>query len=67
MFEATPSDAVGYVMAAYVFFLLILLVYLGILGAKLGRIGRDLTELSEEFEASETPLEGRPEGDRAGV
>ena len=49
MFDATPSDAVGYVFSAYLFFLLMVLVY--ILGAKFQRINRELGELIEELEA----------------
>ena len=51
MFDATPSDAVGYVFSAYLFFLLMVLVYISILGAKFQRINRELGELIEELEA----------------
>jgi hypothetical protein len=51
VFDATPSDAVGYVFSAYLFFLLMVLVYISILGAKFQRINRELGELIEELEA----------------
>ena len=51
MFDATPSDVVGYVFSAYLFFLLMVLVYISILGAKFQRINRELGELIEELEA----------------
>lgn len=53
MFDATPSDAVGYVSAAYLFFLLMVLLYIAILGAKFQRINRELSELIDELEARE--------------
>jgi hypothetical protein len=60
MFDAVPSDAVGYVASAYLFFLLMVLVYIAILGAKFQRISRDLGELIEEIEADR---EGDPSDD----
>jgi hypothetical protein len=53
MFDATPSDATGYVFAAYLFFLLMVLVYISILGAKFQRINRELGELIKELEAED--------------
>jgi len=53
MFDATPSDAVGYVFSAYLFFLLMVLVYIAILGAKFQRINRELSELIDELDARE--------------
>jgi hypothetical protein len=53
MFDATPSDAAGYVFAAYLFFLLMVLVYIAILGAKFQRINRELGELIEELKAED--------------
>lgn len=51
MFDAVPNDSTGYVMAAYMFFLLLILIYIGILGAKFQRINRDIGELTDEVEA----------------
>jgi hypothetical protein len=51
MFDSVPSDAVGYVASAYLFFLLMVLIYIAILGAKFQRISRDLGELIDEIEA----------------
>lgn len=51
MFDATPTDAVGYVFSAYLFFLLMVLLYIAILGAKFQRINRDLGELLEDIKA----------------
>lgn len=59
MFDATPSDAVGYVFAAYLFFLLMVLVYISILGAKFQRINRELGELIDELK-SEDEAQDRP-------
>jgi len=53
MFDATPSDAVGYVFSAYLFFLLMVLVYISILGAKFQRINRELGELIDELKAED--------------
>jgi hypothetical protein len=53
MFDATPSDAAGYVFAAYLFFLLMVLVYISILGAKFQRINRELSELIDELKAED--------------
>jgi hypothetical protein len=53
MFDATPSDAAGYVFAAYLFFLLMVLVYISILGAKFQRINRELSDLIEELKAED--------------
>lgn len=53
MFDATPSDAAGYVFAAYLFFLLMVLIYISILGAKFQRINRELGELIKELEAED--------------
>ena len=51
MFENVPTDSTGYVLAAYIFFLLMLLIYIGILGAKFVRISREIGQLTEEVEA----------------
>jgi hypothetical protein len=53
MFDATPSDAAGYVFAAYLFFLLMVLVYISILGTKFQRINRELGELIDELKAED--------------
>jgi hypothetical protein len=53
MFDAVPSDAVGYVASAYLFFLLMVLIYIAILGAKFQRISRELGELIDEIEADQ--------------
>jgi hypothetical protein len=57
MFDATPSDAAGYVFAAYLFFLLMVLVYISILGAKFQRINRELSELIDELKAEDAARE----------
>ena len=66
MFDATPSDAAGYVFSAYLFFLLMVLVYISILGAKFQRINRELTDLIEQIKAEGDESEGEagkpPEG-----
>lgn len=49
---AVTSDDTGYVLAAYLFFLLMVLVYIGILGAKFQRMNRDVGELADEVEAA---------------
>ncbi|MBK8293853.1 MAG: hypothetical protein IPK93_03400 [Solirubrobacterales bacterium] len=51
MFDNVPSDATGYVMAAYIFFLLMVVIYIGILGAKFQRISREISQLTDEVEA----------------
>jgi len=51
MFENVPNDSTGYVLAAYIFFLLMLLIYIGILGAKFMRISREIGQLTEEVES----------------
>jgi len=51
MFENVPTDSTGYVLAAYIFFLLMLLIYIGILGAKFVRISREIGQLTDEVEA----------------
>lgn len=51
MFDAVPSDSVGYVFSAYLFFLLMVLLYIAILGAKFQRINRELGELINELQA----------------
>jgi hypothetical protein len=58
MFDATPSDAAGYVFAAYLFFLLMVLVYISILGAKFQRINRELGELIDELKAEDEDKAG---------
>jgi hypothetical protein len=57
MFTNVPDDATGYVMAAYIFFLLMIVIYIGILGAKFQRINRDIGQLTDEIEAGK--VEGR--------
>ena len=59
MFENVPTDAAGYVMAAYIFFLLMVLIYIGILGAKFQRISREIGQLTDEVEAGRI---GKPSG-----
>ncbi|MGK2955490.1 MAG: hypothetical protein ACSLFI_07470 [Solirubrobacterales bacterium] len=51
MFDNVPDDGTGYVLAAYIFFLLLILIYIGILGAKFQRINRDIGQLTDEVEA----------------
>ena len=51
MFDNVPNDSTGYVLAAYLFFLLLIVIYIGILGAKFQRINRDIGQLTEEIEA----------------
>ena len=53
MFENVPTDSTGYVLAAYIFFLLMLLIYIGILGAKFQRISREIGQLTDEVEAGD--------------
>ena len=48
MFDNVPTDSTGYVLAAYIFFLLMLLIYIGILGAKFVRISREIGQLTDE-------------------
>ncbi len=73
MFDATPSDAAGYVFAAYLFFLLMVLVYISILGAKFQRINRELGELIDELKAEdeekadEEPLADAPSREESSV
>jgi hypothetical protein len=64
MFDSVPSDSVGYVASAYLFFLLMVLVYIAILGAKFQRISRELGELIDEIEADrgEAPAGGAGAG-----
>lgn len=52
MFDNVPNDSTGYVLAAYIFFLLLIVIYIGILGAKFQRINRDIGRLTEEIEAA---------------
>jgi hypothetical protein len=67
VFDSVPSDAVGYVASAYLFFLLMVLVYIAILGAKFQRINRDLAELIDEIEADrEDAVTASGGGDRTG-
>ena len=63
MFDSGPSDAVGYVASAYLFFLLMVLVYIAILGAKFQRINRELGELIDEIEAAREDSEAAGGGD----
>jgi|GEM_PF-1069314 len=59
---AVTSDDTGYVLAAYIFFLLMVLIYIGILGAKFQRINRDVGELADEIEAQNAaPAKNSPE------
>lgn len=51
MFDNVPNDSTGYVMAAYIFFLLMVVIYIGILGAKFQRISREIGQLTDEVEA----------------
>jgi hypothetical protein len=53
VFDSVPSDAVGYVASAYLFFLLVVLVYIAILGAKFQRISRELGKLIDEVESAQ--------------
>lgn len=64
MFENVPNDSTGYVLAAYIFFLLMLLVYIGILGVKFQRISRDIGQLTDEVEAGQSGAE--PPEEQAG-
>lgn len=63
MFDTVPSDATGYVAAAYMVFLLLVLVYIGIIGIKFQRVSRDLGELIEEVEAGQAEAAGEPGAD----
>ncbi|MGA7396806.1 MAG: hypothetical protein WBW62_05095 [Solirubrobacterales bacterium] len=59
---AVTSDDSGYVLAAYLLFLLMVLVYIGILGAKFQRMNRDVGELADEIEAKNAaPEKNAPE------
>jgi hypothetical protein len=58
VFDSVPSDAVGYVASAYLFFLFIVLFYIAILGAKFQRISRQLGELIDEIESEQTQPDG---------
>jgi hypothetical protein len=58
VFDAVPSDSVGYVFSAYLFFLLMVLVYIAILGAKFQRINRELGELIDEMNADREARDG---------
>jgi len=60
MFDAVPNDSTGYVMAAYMFFLLLILIYIGILGAKFMRINREIGELTDEVEAGKAGAKTPP-------
>lgn len=51
MFDTVPDEATAYVMAAYIFFLLMVLIYIGILGAKFQRISREIGQLTDEVES----------------
>jgi hypothetical protein len=59
VFDAVPSDSVGYVFSAYLFFLLMVLVYIAILGAKFLRINRELGDLIDEMNADREDRESR--------
>jgi hypothetical protein len=71
VFDAVPSDSVGYVFSAYLFFLLMVLVYIAILGAKFQRINRELGELIDEMNADREAGDGEraaaPASDEAPV
>ena len=43
--DVTLPDNSGYVVAAYLVFLVLLLIYLSIMAARLSRVERELTEL----------------------
>jgi len=45
--DVTLPDNSGYVVAAYLVFLVLLLIYVGIMATKLSRFERELTELNE--------------------
>jgi len=70
MFENVPNDSTGYVLAAYIFFLLMLLIYIGILGAKFMRISREIGQLTEEVESGKlgaTPETTEPAREESSV
>ncbi len=60
MFDSVPSDSVGYVVSAYLFFLLMVLIYIAILGAKFQRINRQLGELIDEIQTDRDQAEAAP-------
>jgi hypothetical protein len=45
--DVTLPDNAGYVVAAYLVFLVLLLIYVSIMATKLSRFERELTELNE--------------------
>jgi hypothetical protein len=49
--DVTLPDNSGYVVAAYLVFLVLLLIYVGIMATKLSRFERELTELNELAES----------------
>lgn len=67
MFDTVPDDATGYVMAAYIFFLLMILIYVGILGAKFQRINRDIGQLTDEVEAGKIEAPAEPVREESNV
>jgi hypothetical protein len=51
--DVTLPDNSGYVVAAYLVFLVLLLIYVGIMATKLSRFERELTELNKLAEKRE--------------
>jgi len=45
--DVTLPDNSGYVVAAYLVFLVLLLIYVAIMATRLGRVERELSELNE--------------------
>ncbi len=60
MFDNVPDDGTGYVLAAYIFFLLMILIYIGILGAKFQRINREVGQLADEVETGKIGKPDKP-------
>jgi hypothetical protein len=55
MNDNLPTDS-GYVVAAYLVFLLLLLIYFGIMALRLSRLERELSELGEHPPAGQGSL-----------
>ena len=56
--DVTLPDNAGYVVAAYLVFLVLLLIYVGIMATKLSRFERELNELNEIAETAGGPASG---------
>jgi hypothetical protein len=58
--DVTLPDNAGYVVAAYLVFLVLLLIYVAIMATKLSRFERELTELNDIAEEREGDIDGGP-------